>query len=400
MLSPAIFVYYCYKTIDSPSIRVGNCFIYPTFIAQNDMMRKTFLFIALLITISYPSLYSQEQSAQLFILEGVELHDRGEYEEAVNRYHKAVELDSTLTEALYELSLSYLAMKDYENALTYSSRVIESGSEQLSNGAYAVKSEALAGMGKIDEAINLLSLGLSANGDDYLLHFNLALNFFKKGDVDKSLEHIKKAIDINKSHSGAFLLNAYLLKDKGLWMQSILSFQMFLLLEPDSKRSKNAFTEMLQIMLLEEADEEVERSFSQQQPTAIFFDIKPGVANTWQQNSERITDQNLIFNSIKQTIDSLRSGPDGEDQFLLFKTVNKEIMRLLDSESRSSCEGIFWTFYVPFFSRIVNSDYYDTFCRYISVSYYRESFEWWEHNPAAAINFVIWFEKGDNEEIN
>src|SRR5690554_6503084 len=101
-------------------------------------------------------------------------------------------------------------------------------------------------MDMVDEAIELLYEGLKKNGPKSILHFNLALNFYKKGDIDKTLEHVNTAIDLDKSYSGAFFLYAYTLKDKGLWVQSILSFQMFLLLEPDSKRSKNAFTEMLQ----------------------------------------------------------------------------------------------------------------------------------------------------------
>ena len=73
-----------------------------------------------------------------------------------------------------------------------------------------------------------------------------------------------------------------------------------------------------------------------------------------------------------------------------------EIMKVLDRESVGPREGIFWTFYIPFFSHIAHSSYYDAFTRYISVSYFPESFEWWEQNPESAINFVMWFENGDD----
>ena len=75
---------------------------------------------------------------------------------------------------------------------------------------------------------------------------------------------------------------------------------------------------------------------------------------------------------------------------------NKAIIDVLERESLKSEAGIFWTFYVPFFSQIAQSGYYDTFCRYVSVSYYPESLEWWQQNPDAAVNFVMWFEKGDD----
>lgn len=367
------------------------------------------------------------------IQEGIELHDEGEYEEAIDRYNAALELDSTLTVAIYELSLSYLELKDFENALVYSSMVIDSDDKNLWAGAYAVKSEALTEMEKVDEAIEILYQGLEIAGEDYLLNFNLAVNFFKKGDTDSTLKYVNRAIDFDKSHSGAFLLNAYALSDKGLWVHSVLSFQMFLLLEPDSKRSKNAFAEMLQLMQITQPDKPVERSFIQQQ----MFRNKP-INDTIKYvpplGIEYGLNRQLVFNTITTTIDSLKATSkiakkenenedekdkgaqiteevvktekavnrveDGEieevDEFKIFKTVNMEVMKLLEQESKGLKDGIFWTFYIPFFSRIAHSDYYDTFSRYISVSYYPESYKWWEENPEAAINFAVWFEKGDN----
>lgn len=357
------------------------------------MMKKIVFLITIFITFSALRLQSQNYSAQDIIQEGVELHDAGEYEEAINKYYEALELDSTLINAVYEMSLSYLALEDFENASKYSSQVINSNNEMLSPGAYAVKSEALAEMDSVDKAIELLNEGLEKNGDGYLLNFNMAINFFKKGDTDKTLEFVKKAIDLDKSHSGAYLLNAYALNDKGLWVQSLLSFQMFLLIEPDSRRSKNAFEEMLQIMLIKKSDEPVERSFIQQQmirseSSNQNIDIPPlGIENG--------LNRNLVYNAITTTLDSLEATNE-IDEFAIFKTINLEIIKILDRESEGPKEGVLWTFYIPFFSRIAHSNYYDTFCRYISVSSYPESLEWWEQNPEAAINFVIWFEKGDN----
>ncbi len=110
------------------------------------------LSVTLLFTLT---VYGQNGDPRVdeLISEGVELHDEGEYEGAIDRYLEALEIDSTSVRANYELSLSYLALKDYENTLLYSSWVIDSSNEQLCSGAYAVKSEALAGLDRVDEAI-------------------------------------------------------------------------------------------------------------------------------------------------------------------------------------------------------------------------------------------------------
>lgn len=361
------------------------------------MMKKLLLLTLSLVTFIVFDTHCQNISIDELINEGVELHDAGEYEEAIDRYLEVLERDRTSILAIYELSLSYLALKDYENALEHSSWVIASEHDQLSAGAYAVKSEALAELGRVDEAIELLLEGLEKRGDEYLLHFNTALNYYKKGNTDKTLEHVKRAIDMDKNHSGAFLLNAYALNDKGLWIQSILTFQMFLLLEPDSRRSKNAFEEMLQTMQIKKKAEPVERSFFQQQmmhkrpAAALIPNETPPLGST----ADGLN-RDLVYQAINSTLDSLKDIEVQPDEFSVFKTVNKALITELEKESLGDKEGIFWTFYVPFFSRIVESEYYDTFCRYISVSYYPESLEWWQQNPELAVNFVIWFEKGDD----
>ena len=149
----------------------------------------------------------QNPALEELIQEGVELHDEGEYEEAIDRYLEVLDMDSTSMLAIYELSLSYLALKDFENAVEYSTRVIDSGHEQLATGAYAVKSEALAELDQVDDAIELLSEGLKIHGEGYILHFNMALNYYKKGDTDKAFDHVK-CHRLRQTHSGAFLLYA------------------------------------------------------------------------------------------------------------------------------------------------------------------------------------------------
>ncbi|MDR2815917.1 MAG: tetratricopeptide repeat protein [Proteiniphilum sp.] len=359
-------------------------------------MKRIILFTTLLITTSFLS-YGQDANAEELILEGVELHDEGNFKEAIEKYNEALKLDPGSVQATYELSLSYLALQDYQNASKYSTTVINSNNKQLSSGAYAVKSEALAGMDKVDEAIALLQRGLIKNGDEYLLLFNLALNYYKKGDIDKTLGHVKRAIDLDKSHGDAFLLNAYALNDKGLWVQSILSFQMFLLIEPDSKRSKSAFEEMLNTMCIKTVEEPVQRSFIRQQITSNQPDTAQRSEHIPPLSIEGGLNRNSVYHAITTTLDSLKNSTEEEDDFTLFKTVNKEIAKALARESKGPKEGVFWTFYIPFFSHIAESEYYDTFCRYISVSYFSESLEWWQQNPDDALNFVIWFEKGDDE---
>ncbi|CAK7056305.1 Tetratricopeptide repeat protein [anaerobic digester metagenome] len=361
---------------------------------------KKILIILFLISIVILNTNGQGNNVQTLIHEGVALHDSAEYKKAIEKFEQALKINPKSTLALYEISLSYLELKDYENASKYSTRVINSNDKNLSIGAYAVKSEAMAEMKQIDNAIAILQEGLIKNGDSYLLHFNMALNYYKKGDIDKTLEHVSRAIELDKTNSGAFLLNAYAQRDKGLWVRSIYSFQLFLLLEPDSKRSKNAFEEMLQTMLVKPVTEKpVERSFIQQQL------LRNMPENSVQQempplSTEEGLNRKIIYNAIKFSMDSLKAAKKDTDVYFVFTEVNKAILSALEKESGALKSGSFWTFHYPFFKSILNSNHYDTFCRYISVSYFPESLEWWENNKTDAENFINWFENGEDNGKN
>ena len=359
-------------------------------------MKKTILLIAFIVSSFSILLHAQQSEAQRLIQEGVTLHDEGKFKEAIEKYNEALQHEPKSMQAIYESSLSYLALQDFKNAVKYSTIVIKSNDKQLSSGAYAVKSEALVEMDRTDEAIKLLQDGLKENGDEYLLHFNMSLNYYKKGDAEKAFYHVKKAIDLDKTHSGAFLLYAYLLNDKGLWVQSVLSFQMFLLLEPDSKRSKNAFEEMLVTMRIKKKSTPVKRSFIQQQMMRDLPDSALLSSDIPPLNTEEGLNRKIVYDAITNTLDSLSITPAEEDEYTQFKSVNREMMNVLEKESKITREGIFWTFYIPFFTHIKASTFYDTFCRYISVSYYPQSMEWWQQNSVSASNFVHWFENGDN----
>ena len=376
-------------------------------------MNKYILTIFLLIVALFhlPAQDSAEQdSIQALIEKGIEHHDAREYKQAIENYKEALNIDPKSMIATYEMALSYLALRDYKNASLYSTKVIESKDKDLLVGAYGVKGESLAEMGKVDEAIRLLEEALRKNGSDYYLHFNLALNYFNKGDLDKTIIEADKALGLNKSQSGAYLLLAYALSDKQIWVQSILSFHIFLLMEPDSHRSKNAFEEMLQLMQVKESSEEpVERSFIQQQlQRKIYPQDTSRVAKKETPPLTQIhgINRELVYRSIENTKDSLKAISQDTIQndslenelYTTFKEVTRTLFTVLSEENDGTKNEFTWNFHVPIVTKILNSPYFDTYCRYISVAYFPESLEWWENNQDSAAKFVRWFEKGDEDE--
>ena len=370
--------------------------------------------IILLLAITSLHLFAQEPEETYgvdeLIKRGIEQYDAKEYKQSIETFKEALAVDPNSMIATYELALSYLAIKDYENASRFSTTVIDSNEDKLLKGAYGVKSEALAETGKIDDAIILLTNALKKIGDDYYLHFNLALNYYNKGDLDNTLLHAEKALNLDKFQSGPFLLSAYALSDKEMWVQSILSFQFFLLNEPSTHRTKVAFEEMLQAMHIKETTEgPIERSFIQKQ-IQRHSNKKDTIVNrkkTPQLDCLNGVDRKLVYSAIESTLDSLEITidkalieADSTNSVLYhsFKEVTRAIFTVLSEENDGSEQGLFWCYQVPVITKILESPHFDTYCRYISVAYFPESLKWWENNQETAERFARWLEIGDEDE--
>lgn len=327
----------------------------------------------LIFFILFPFLLFGQVSSDKLIREGINYHDQGKYMEAISSYQQALKANPASMSAVYEMSLSYLKLEDYANAIKFSTQVINMGFEPLLIDAYVVKGTALAAQGNLDKAITLFADALKKCGDAYLLHYNLGLCYYNNKNLDQALTHLEKAIDIDRTHSGAFLLYAYALNDAHRWIQSFYSFHFFLLLEPNTKRAMDAFGEMYGLISTK-LDEDSERL----------------------QNNKGL-DRKAIYDTI-QKLKPLTT--DKVAQYNFFVAASKEMFGMFTKTKPAEAKGLFWDFFVPTYEEILESGHFETYCRYVSVSYFKESLDWWNTNKTEVDNFIEWFEKGQSPDAD
>lgn len=334
-------------------------------------MRLLVITILLLFSCSTIS-YSQTSSDKL-IRKGVSLHDKGRYQDAISYYQQALKANPSSMSATYEMALSYLHLKDYDNALKYSTKVINANFKPLLVDAYCVKSSALANMNKLDQSIKLLNEAIERCGDEYLLHYNLGLSYFEAKNLKLSIFHLQKAIEIDTTHPSAFLLYAYALNDSDRWIQSFLSFHFFLLLEPNTDRSKDAFGEMYDII-------------TRKIPTGSpLLTTEDGI------------DRQKIYDQLRTMQPKVE---DQRFQYAYFEQASRSIFFALSQMQEDTRKGMLWDFYVPIYSEILESGYFETYCRYVSVSYFPVSLEWWNNNTTKVDGFISWFEDGQGSPVD
>lgn len=327
-------------------------------------MRTGLIILFLLFTTL--TIYAQSSSEKL-IRQGVALHDKGRYKDAISCYEEALKVNPTSMSAVYEMSLSYLQLKDYEKAIRNSTKVITANFQPLLMDAYIVKGTALANQGKTGDALRLLNEALEKCGDEYLIHFNLGLCYFNNKDNKMAVQHLRKAIEIDATHASAFLLYAYASNDLGRWVQSFYSFHFFLLLEPNTARSKDAFGEMYDII-----NAKLEKGSDKLSP-------EDGV------------DRQRLYEAIQK---KKTGATDNISQYRFFTEASKLIFFTLAQMQNDTQKGLLWYFFVPTYDEILSSGHFDAYCRYVSVSYFPESLAWWNENKTQVDNFIEWFENG------
>jgi hypothetical protein len=178
------------------------------------------------------------------IKEGVALHDKGEFDSAIKKYEEVLAENPSNVAAMYELSYTFEANKDYQKSLETARKGTQYKSELLGQ-FYVVIGNDLDDMGQHDKAISTYREGIALSPGDFLLHYNLALAYDRQQKWDEARKVLKTAAVLNPRHASSQLLLAVEFSRSKFKVPSLLAAARFLVLEPNSSRSDRAL-EVLQ----------------------------------------------------------------------------------------------------------------------------------------------------------
>ncbi len=142
----------------------------------------------------------KRQEAMEWVGKAYQLHMKGEVEKAIALYTKSLEIFPT-AEAFTFRGWARSFEKDYAAAIEDCHRAIdldpEFGNPYNDIGAYYVEQD------EPDDAIPWLRMALKAKRyESYCFpHFNLGRVFEAKGQLEKALEHYRKALDENPGYA-------------------------------------------------------------------------------------------------------------------------------------------------------------------------------------------------------
>ena len=308
-----------------------------------------------------------------FVQEGIQSHDNGDYEKAIETYKKALKLDPKSTLVNYEIALSYFTKGDYKEAVMYSDIVLKQNKDYLLP-AYITKGSSLDMLGKTKESIKLFKKAIKKTDGHYLLYYNLGLNYYNTSDLDSAEKNVIKAIELNPNHSGSHLMLAHIHNQKGNSVQTLLATHYFLFLEPNSNRALEAYA-----MLQKNFGGNVSKD--ENKANTINILLSPN-------NDSQFGAAELMI-SMLEASKSLEGNKGKTDDEMFIQNTEK-FFKILGELKKKKNKEIWWTFYTPFFYEIAKSEHLETYCKYISQIGNENSKKWIAENESQLNEFDKW----------
>jgi antitoxin component YwqK of YwqJK toxin-antitoxin module/Tfp pilus assembly protein PilF len=199
----------------------------------------TFRFLLAILCLTTLSANAQQNPELIHsgdqIEKGVEAHDEGNYEEALEHYNKVHPADTNYLTALYERTLTHLEMENYEKVVELCEKGIALDYHQPE--VYNTYGSALDYLEKREESLEVYDRGLEKFPYNMSLLFNRAVVYESMDNREKTIEELKELVEFNPFHSSSHIRLGMLSSVEGELAQAIMPMIVALAIEPGSGRS-------------------------------------------------------------------------------------------------------------------------------------------------------------------
>ena len=129
--------------------------------------------------------------------------DLGKFEDAIQNYDKAIELDSNVNSACYyNRGTAYFSLGKFEDAIQDYNKAIDlNPNDDLS---YSNRGNAYFSLGKFEDAIQDYNKAIDLNPNDDLSYNNKGNAYFSLGKFEDAIQDYNKAIDLNPNNASYY----------------------------------------------------------------------------------------------------------------------------------------------------------------------------------------------------
>jgi Tfp pilus assembly protein PilF len=344
-------------------------------------MRYKFIFLVLIIFLSH-LVRAQSSFTEKLIQEGISLHKKGEYKQAIQVFDKVLAEDPINISALGEKAHSLMMLNKYEEVVITCQKCIKGNpkSEELKT-IYTTYANSYDMMGQPKKALKIYDEAIKIFPNYFHLYFNKGITLSQMELIDKAILNFEKSITLKPNHSGSHNALARMQYSKRNKVQSLMAFSRFIILEPKGRRAElnlpfieditkgnaqetgpNSVTLSLDISSLpEEGKAKKENDFT---ATALILSLNSGMNFT--NKNKKKSEVQLFEGNIKAVCESL-------------------------AELAQDNYGFYWEYYAPYFINMNQKGYTETFS-YISYASTQEKYvtKWLTKNKEKVNAFYKW----------
>lgn len=302
---------------------------------------------AFLVFLCLTTAVCAQKAQNNFIIEGIKMYDKGDFEGALEMYKKALTSNPASVQAKYEIASAYLQLKDYTNAIKYSDKVIAVNKDFVDQ-AYILKGTALDYLLKPREATNTYKQAIKKFPNNQLLYYNLALTSFNLKEYKVTDDALQKSLKLNPLHASSHFLLGLSMVTQGKRVQGMLALYNFLLLEPKSKKSPS-----------------------------VLQTLEDEWKNSKAAAKRKQTDEFYTADLMLDVLESSKNNEANKNKpaIILFDENTTSFFTIL-GESKKDKKGFWWNFYVDYFYTLALNHHTEALCYYITQSKDNAYDEW------------------------
>lgn len=330
---------------------------------------KTIKILLLLLLVTFDAAFAQNnEQAETLIREGVQLHDQKDYAAAIGKYNEALKIDPGNLHAEFELGYSLYSSGRAGDAIGHLEKVAAANTS-LTAGAYDLLGSIYDDTNQRDKAIAAYKAGIKANPAYQRLYYNLGIAYFRDKKYAEAEQSAIGAIKLDPKHASSQRVYALVNFHQDKRGPALLGFCSFILLEPNTARSAEAYNNIQHILqggVLKDANGK----------TTILFSSK---------DNTDINSLNLSISFITVSAQSKKlTGPE------LFEYELKSIFELAGQlAEKKTDKDFFWKYYADYFYKLAQSPNMAAFARLVSGST-PESAQWIKDHPQQMADLYTW----------
>jgi tetratricopeptide (TPR) repeat protein len=337
-------------------------------------MKTYHKFLLFILFIAYaPVAFGQtKDDAKALVKEGVALHDAGKYDEAIAKYKEALKIDPEYPTAYHEISYSLFSSGRGKEAIAYLEKLLTL--DPKSGGAYDMLGSIYDDDKQPDKAIEYYKKGIAANPQYQRLHYNLAITYLRQKKYAESENCAIEAIKLDPKHASSQRTYALATLGQNKRLCSLLAFCNFLLLEPQTKRSTEAY----------EYIDKIFKAGADQKEILMTTD-----KDTKEISPMSFAESSIIMAaSASKALEKIGAGNAQErltnELKMVFTATSKEPAKVNNKD-------FFWKYYADYFGKLAETDNMETFTRLISLTAYKdENLQWFKDNNAKLSALDAW----------